>query len=376
MSKPRKAQAGKRPPAAPAAAVKARPFSPILFLVGILLLTFVIYLPVFDNGLLAWDDNNYIRDNSLIYSFDLGKIFTTDVMGNYHPLTILVMSVTYHLFGLSPDGFHGVNLLSHVLNTALVFFVIRKLSRQDIIALVAALLFGIHPIHVESVAWAAELKDLLYTFFFLSAYRVYLSYMNKPGAGQYLLCLLLFGLAMLSKAMAASLPVVLLLTDFFCRRKISFRVVLEKVPFVLLAVGLGIMAVIAQKTQSNPAEYVFPVSDRIFYAGASFLEYLGKLILPLHLYAHYAYPVLSGQPVPGQMILYCMLSFLVVAFAFYSLRKGRTLFFRSGFFCDHYFSCVAIIARGRRAHGRPLCLCSLHWYFLPCRCRHVPVDPT
>ena len=267
-------------------------------------------------------------------------------MGNYHPLTILLMSATYQLFGLSPDGFHSVNLLLHLLNTALVFFVIRNLSRRDNIALVAALLFGIHPIHVESVAWAAELKDLLYTFFFLASYRVYLSYVNKPGAWQYLFCLFLFGQAMLTNAMAASLPVDVLLTEFFLRRKFSWSVVLEKIPFVLLAVGLGIVAVIAQKTQSNPAEYVFPFTDRILYAGASFLEYLGKLLLPMHLYAHYAYPVLSGQPVPGQIILYCVLSVLIVAFAIYSLRRGRTFFFGLAFFAITIFLVLQLLPVG------------------------------
>src|SRR5206468_4168774 len=125
---------------------------------------------------------------------------------------------------------------------------VSMLSDRIVIALTAALLFGIHPLHVESVAWASELKDLLYTFFFLASYIFYMKFSGERKKKFYLLSLLMFVLALLSKAMAASLPVVLMLTDYLKGRKINFKSLPDKIPYFLLAMGLGIVAVQAQKT--------------------------------------------------------------------------------------------------------------------------------
>lgn len=131
----------------------------------IILISFIVYLPIFSNAFLQWDDKAYIENNPLVHSFNLKEIFSQNVMGNYHPVTILILGIEYHLFGLNPAGYHAVNLLLHLLNVLLVFYVVYLLSNNTIVGLVASLLFGIHPLHVESVAWASELKDLLYTFF-------------------------------------------------------------------------------------------------------------------------------------------------------------------------------------------------------------------
>src|SRR6185369_10292782 len=96
------------------------------------------------------------------------------VVGNYHPLTVLTFAIEYQLFGIAEKGYHVVNLLLHLLNVLLVFRVVLLLSDKSWVALIAAFLFGIHPMHVESVAWISELKDLLYTFFFLASYFYYL----------------------------------------------------------------------------------------------------------------------------------------------------------------------------------------------------------
>src|SRR6187549_2618519 len=232
----------------------------------ILLLSFVIYLPVFNNKFLAWDDNLYIKDNPLIYSINLKDIFSQYVMGNYHPLTILTFAIEYQFFGLNETGYHVINLLLHLLNVVLVFYVINLLVNNPTVALVAALLFGIHPLHVESVAWAAELKDLLYTFFFLASYIFYLKYLTSPQKKLYVLSLLLFFLSLLSKAMAASLPAVLILTDYFKGRKINTKTLLEKLPFILLSIGFGIVAVWAQKSSGATEVINFDLLQRIVFA--------------------------------------------------------------------------------------------------------------
>src|ERR1043165_1538299 len=232
--------------------VKKRPGKPVtgkqkyfipLFI--IVLISFIAFLPVFHNGFVNLDDDKYIRDNPMLAVFNLKEIFSRYVEGNYHPLTMLTYSIEYQLFGLNAQGYHAVNLLLHLLNVILVFYAILYLSNKTEIALVASLLFGIHPLHVESVAWASELKDLLYTFFFLASYICYLRYIKEPKSKFYFYCLLLFLLSLLSKAMAVSLPLILLLTDYFKGRKLNVKTWLEKIPFFALSILFGIIAILA-----------------------------------------------------------------------------------------------------------------------------------
>ena len=212
-----------------------------LFIIA--LITFVAYMPALQNGF-VWDDDDYIRNNPLVRSINIKEIFSQYVMGNYHPLTILGHAFQFQLFELSEKGYHAVNILIHLLNTALVFYAVFHLSEKTIVALVAAALFGVHPIHVESVAWASELKDLLYTFFFLCSYIYYLKYQKYKKRIFYFLSVFLFLLSLLSKAMAASLPVLLLVTDYFKGYKINTKSIMDKVPYFILALIFGIVAII------------------------------------------------------------------------------------------------------------------------------------
>jgi len=141
--------------------------SPYFFLFLILLISFIAYLPSLGNGF-AWDDDGYIQNDPLIYSLNLKDIFSTFKLGNYHPLTILLFAIEYHFWDFHTMGYHVVNLLLHLANTVLVFYFVRGLTpnpspkergKEQQIALVAALLFGVHSMHVESVAWISELKD-------------------------------------------------------------------------------------------------------------------------------------------------------------------------------------------------------------------------
>ncbi len=295
----------------PPVAVKAEEFDRRKIygaLILILIISFVVYLPVFHNGLLAWDDEGYINNNLLVHSFNLKEIFSQNVMGNYHPVSILILAIEYHFFGLNPAGYHAVNLLLHLINVLLVFYAVYLVSDKYAVALVASLLFGIHPLHVESVAWAAELKDLLYTLFFLSSYIFYLKYLKelKRAAGAaagkvsatakatatatatatkfYYLALVLFAFSLLSKAMAASLPLVLILTDYFKGRKMDSRdainrVSIEKAPFFVLAIILGIVAIFAQKSfGATDLTQGFTFFQRIVFASYGFVTYLVKLL--------------------------------------------------------------------------------------------------
>ncbi len=313
----------------------------------ILILTGLVYAPVLQNGFVNWDDNVYIKENPLIYNFNLKAIFSTYVSANYHPLTILVLALEYHFFKLNETGYHAVNLLLHLLNVLLVFHAVLRLSNKTAVAFVACLFFGIHPLHVESVAWAAELKDLLYTFFFLSSYLFYLKYLEHQKAKFYILALLLFLLSLLSKAMAASLPMVLLLTDYFSGRKLNARIWFEKIPFFLLAIGLGLVAVVAQRTAGATEMMVFPFQERIVYASYGFINYLYKLIFPWQLSAYYPYPVSPGEKIPVMYYAFLIALILILAAVLYSIRFSKKIIFGVGFFSITVFLVLQLLPVGR-----------------------------
>jgi len=315
-------------------------------LVIILVISFIAYLPVFHNGLLAWDDHSYIKNNPLIYSINLKEIFSQNVLSNYHPLTILTLAIEYQFFGLNATGYHAVNLLLHLLNVMLVFYTIYLLSDKAGVALVASLLFGIHPMHVESVAWAAELKDLLYTFFFLASYIFYLKYLKDLQKKNYAFAILLFLVSLLSKAMAASLPLVLILTDYFKGRKINLKTLSEKIPFFLLAIAFGIVAVIAQKSSGAADVIDFSFPQRILFACYGFISYLFKLIFPLNLSAYYPYPINSGENIPVQYYIYLILFLALIVSVYYSLRFTKKIFFGTGFFALTVFLVLQLLPVG------------------------------
>ena len=310
----------------------------------ILLLTFFAYIPVLQNGLLAWDDEAYIKNNPLIYSLNLKDIFTNNVMGNWHPITILTLSLEYHLFGMNETGYHAVNLLLHLLNVILVFYTVSLLSDKMMVAVVASLLFGIHPLHVESVAWVAELKDLLYTFFFLASYIFYLKYLKGFQKKYYLFALLLFAVSLLSKAMAASLPLLLILTDYFKGRKITMRTLIEKAPFFLLALVVGVVAVLVQKDSGSTefgTSFTFP--QRLIFASYGFITYLFKLLLPLNLSAFYPYP----DKITVIYYAYLVFVLCMAAFLVYSRRYSKKIIFGMGFFTITILLVLQILPVGR-----------------------------
>jgi hypothetical protein len=180
--------------------------------------------------------------------------------------------------------------------------------------------------HVESVAWASELKDLLYSLFFLGAYIFYLSYLSNQSKRAYYLSIILFLCSLLSKGMAAPLPIILLLTDYFKGRKIGGRALLEKIPFFLLALIFGIVAVFAQKSLGATESTVFPFGQRIIFASYAFVNYLIKLVVPLNLSSYYPYPIKVGQSMPPQYLLYPIVVVAVAVMAFYFRRFKKIIF--------------------------------------------------
>jgi len=313
----------------------------LLWLASILLLTYIAFSPSLKNGFTNWDDNVYVGENSLIKNLsgdNIKKMFNTEnaVSNNYHPITILSLAIDYKISGYSAKTFHFTNLLFHLLNTALVFWFIFLLSGNKIIvALIVALFFGIHPMHVESVAWISERKDVLYTFFFMAAliaYYKYIHYQGKKKVLLYAFILLLFLLSVLSKAMAVVLPMVFLLIDYYKGRKFDKYVVLEKLPFFALSLVFGILASHIQSGAIAKFE-TFTWLQRFAFASYGMINYIYNLFIPVNLSCFYPYPNLIEGHLP---ILFYIAPFVVLALfllVILSTKKNKIIAFGFLFFC-------------------------------------------
>ena len=191
----------------------------------------------FGNTFVDWDDPDYVTENDLVQSptrAGLPALLKTPVAFNYHPLTMLSLAADAALFGPGATSFIVTNTVLHLLNTLMVFALAYGLSRRDLwVATIAALIWGLHPMHVESVMWVSERKDVLYAFFFLLACLAYLRFRLTHERPWLVAVFGLFVLSCLSKAMAVVLPVVLLTIDYWQgRRLISRSTLLEKAPFL------------------------------------------------------------------------------------------------------------------------------------------------
>lgn len=294
-----------------------------IFIAIIMLATFFVYASSLNNQWTNWDDESYVLKNNLVTQFNLEGILQEQVMGNYHPVTMLVLAIEYSWFKDDAGSYHTVSMLLHLLNALLLFYFLLRLAKSGIAAFLTSLLFAIHPLHVESVSWVSAQKDLLYTCFFFSALLAYLAYRNEAGVKKmmwYALILILYMLSLLSKAQAVTLPVVLLLIDWYRGEKLTRRIMIEKVPLFLLAVAIGIMAIQAQKASDaiqDIALYSFP--ERLMFAAYALVGYLVRLVFPLNLSAYYPYP--EAQDNSYHWLVYTApVIVLLLAFLVYRLR--------------------------------------------------------
>ena len=287
------------------------------------LITFIIYLPSLTNGFVGWDDPKYVSENQWIRTLDfafLKEAFTEVYFANWHPLTMISYALDYALWGLNPLGYHLENVIIHTVNTALVAVlsvrlvtIVRPLSAPAVFAAAAvpALLFGIHPLHVESVAWISERKDVLCAMFFLSSILFYLRYAQKGKAFCYILSLMAFALAIMSKSMAVTLPAVLLLLDFYPLRRLSsakgvLKAVAEKLPFFAISAFAAVMAVYSQGSAVASLESI-PVDMRAIVALKAYVFYLEKLFIPIRLAPFYPLPVEVDPFAADYMVTYGVL---------------------------------------------------------------------
>lgn len=223
----------------------------VLSSVLILVITFMAFAPCLKNGFIdSWDDREYVTQNTVIQHLSphsMARIFSTFFASTYLPLTMLSYMFDYRFFRLDPFGYHLTNLIFHLLNCLLVFWFVRLLSWNALVSFIAAIFFGVHPLHVESVAWISERKDVLYSFFFLLSMICYCHYLQTRKTGKvYWLAVVFFVFSLISKAMAITLPLLLLLTDYLKGRKYDRGMIADKIPFLIFAVCFGILGIYGQ----------------------------------------------------------------------------------------------------------------------------------
>jgi len=292
-----------------------------------IIITAVAVWPTVTNGWVSWDDTAIVKNGTLIQDLSasgIGKILTEPLLANYHPITTLSLALDYAIGGEDPRVYHVVNYILHLLNVVLVFVFIKALFKESRVAFFAALVFGVHPMHIESVALIAQRKDLLYTAFYLLSLTAYVKYVNQENSAKkqwYFLSLILFLLSLLSKSMAVSLPLVLVLIDALQGRRIIKEALLEKVPFAFLSIVFGALAIY---TQSGAGALSVPSGlNSLITASFGVLVYTVKFIAPVHLSAYHPYPEIFGWPFPWYY-------YLTIVFPFALLGVGY--FYRKGFY--------------------------------------------
>ena len=294
----------------------------------ILIVIFLAYIPALKAGFVNWDDGDYVTDNALIKSFsNLKLLLTTPVQGNHHPITMLSLAFNYAISGLDGWSYHLLNLLLHLLNSFLVFRLAMLLSnRNTIIAFTTAVLFGIHPMHVESVAWVSERKDVLYSLFFLAGLITYTKYVDTGSRKQYFLTILFLVLSLLSKPAAVIFPVALFCIDILRKRKFTFTLFLEKIPFFTLAIIDGIVTYLAQTEAGSTGAGMFGPGARILMGFYGIMMYVLKMIVPSNLSPFYPFPAVN-ESLPIQYFLAPLFFIALAALVIYSLKRDRVIAF-------------------------------------------------
>ena len=307
---------------------KQKIVSQYLWAIPVLVLVLIVYLPSLKNGFITnWDDRLYVLENMLIrrLSFENVKLFFTEpVAGNFHPLTIFSLAIDYHFFELDPYYYHLHNLLHHLLNTFLVYWVVYYLSHKNILAAVfVSLIFGIHPMHVESVAWVSARKDLLYTFWFLTGLLIYVYYYFKKSNTVFILVFICFLFSGLSKPAAVVFPIVLLATDIYFTGKLNKKDIIEKVPLFFVSLAIGILTIRSQGT-AIVAELV-DFSDKVSFASYAIIMYIIKFFIPFGLNNMHVFP----NPTPkyyGFFVLFVIPAMVYLLYVWNRFRRNGFIF--------------------------------------------------
>lgn len=314
---------------------------PWLLAVILVLTTLGVYYPVHNHPFFTMDDDGYALNNPHLRSNSLGDTvrwaFTSYDLANWHPMTWLSHAADVRMFRSDPSGHHDVNLLLHIVNALLLFWVLLHATGYAGRSFMVAALFALHPINVETVAWIAERKNILSLFFLLLALGAYRRYAMKPQVGRYVAVAVLYALGLMAKPQVITFPFVLLLWDYWpLRRMFSAQqepsgnvgnvnsvppqkfswLILEKLPLLALSLGSAVLTMRAQG-QAGAMRY-YPLSVRLGNAIVSYVRYIGKAFWPSRLAVFYTHPELQAGNVTAALLLLLA----ITAFVLYRRREG------------------------------------------------------
>ena len=356
MSKKRKRATGKKrtPKTDKATGISGKNNKWLLLVVALALSIIALY-PSLNNEFTNWDDDRYVTDNpyiaeltpeSVAYFFNPAH----PISSVYNPLTMLTLGIEKHFFGLNPKVYHVNNLILHLACTALVFWLMRLLGLSLIGAFVATLLFGIHPMRVESVAWVTERKDVLFGFFYIAALISYMYAQSKEGGKWKYLVIAMFMMFLsgLSKIQAVSLPLSMLAIDFYLKRSFKSPALwLEKAPFFAISLlfgSIGLTALDNSGSLNLTEGYAF--YERLLFGAYALCNYVFKLFLPVKLSAYYPYPAKNGAMLPIFYYLAPLALAVITWLVYRSIKHTRAIAFGSGFFLVNVIFLLQIVGAG------------------------------
>jgi protein O-mannosyl-transferase len=305
----------------------------------LIILTLAFYNPVAHNGFVFFDDSPYILKNPHVQTGltweNVKWAFSTFYSANWHPLTWLSHALDCQLFGVNPAGHHYVSLLFHAANAVLVFLILELATGLSLPSLIVAALFALHPLNVESVAWAAERKNLLSMFFCLLSLLRYTNYARCGRVSSYVWAVLWFALGLMAKPQIVPLPFLLLLWDYWPLHRMSARaevssissanrpwksLLLEKIPFFILAGASGVVTMLAQRAGSAVRTVAeVGIGARLENSIVSYARYVGQIFWPAKLAPLYPHP---GNSLPAWKVGVCFAVLLLIT-TFVIHRRDR-----------------------------------------------------
>ena len=322
----------------------------IIAIAAILVATATAYFQTISHDFILYDDPVYITENQNIQTNLTNEsflwAFKTTHGSNWHPITWLSHIIDYQLFKLNPGPHHLMNVFFHLTNTLLLFIVFKTMTKKFWPSAFIAAVFALHPLHVESVAWASERKDVLSTTFWFLTMLTYCYYAKKPSLKRYIPVILCFALGLMTKPMLVTLPLVLLLIDYWPLKRLRLQAITEKIPLFILTALSSIATMLAQQTEGSIN--VFPLSARISNTFISFAAYIAKSFWPTNLIPFYRHPnTIEPIPLVASIILLAVLTTAAVLWI-----KRRPYFFAGlSWFIVTLIPVIGLVQVGRQARA-------------------------
>ena len=328
---------------------------------ALVLLTVLAYATVTRNEFVGYDDDYYITQNGVVRAGltwpGVEWAFTTFECGNWHPLTWLSHMADVQLFGLDPAGHHAVNLAFHIASALLLFYFLGSVTGARGKSFFVAALFALHPLHVESVAWAAERKDVLSHFFFVLMLVAYARYARTRAFPWYAAVAVLLGLGLMAKPMLVSAPLLLLLIDYWPLDRFSLdrsglgalkRCVVEKIPLAALSAGSAAVTIAAQHSAGAVRSLeAVALPQRVLNAGLAYCTYVGKTFLPLRLGVLYPYAEPPIMQAAAALFILAAATLVALAFA----RRRRFLAVGWFWFLISLAPVIGLVQVGSQSHA-------------------------